>query len=99
VGLPAAITAGRRDADPAPSGGARHDGFESQGVQAIEQTRQLLLGKKSGLVSIEHKLKELGLTVDGDQSQALLEQVKAVSTRKRGAITDAEFREIVGEVG
>jgi len=72
---------------------------EPYSPEIVGQTRQILLGKKSGLVSIEHKLKELGLTADGDRSQALLERVKAVSTRKRRAITDAEFREIVGEVG
>jgi len=72
---------------------------EPYSPEIVGQTRQILLGKKSGLVSIEHKLKELGLTADGDRSQALLERVKAVSTRKRRAITDAEFREIVGEIG
>src|SRR3546814_5790215 len=51
--------------------------------EIVGQTREILLGKKSGLVSVEHKLRTLGLSIGTDRNQALLERVKAVSTQDR----------------
>ena len=54
-----------------------------------------MLGKKSGLDSIRIKVEELGLDVPEDERAALLEAVKRAGTKKRGLVTDAEFRRLV----
>ena len=54
-----------------------------------------MLGKKSGVDSIDLKCKELGLELPADQRPAVLAAVKRKGIEKRGLLTDAEFREIV----
>jgi isopropylmalate/homocitrate/citramalate synthase len=54
-----------------------------------------VLGKKSGLDSIRIKIQELGLDVPEERYPALLDAVKRAGTRKRGLVTDAEFRRLV----
>ena len=56
--------------------------------------RRIVLGKKSGLDSIRIKAKELGLDLDADAERGLLERVKELGTRKRGLVTDDEFRDL-----
>jgi isopropylmalate/homocitrate/citramalate synthase len=57
--------------------------------------RGIVLGKKSGLDSIKIKLAELGVGIPEEELPALLEAVKKAGTRKRGVLTDAEFRRLV----
>ena len=57
--------------------------------------RAIVLGKKSGLDSIRIKADELGLEVPDEQLPSVLEAVKRAGTRKRGLVTDAEFRRLV----
>jgi isopropylmalate/homocitrate/citramalate synthase len=54
--------------------------------------RRIVLGKKSGLDSIRLKCEELGLNLDPDGQQALLDAVKQRGTEKRGLVSDEEFR-------
>jgi len=54
-----------------------------------------LLGKKSGVDSVDLKGKELGLHISPEQRGAVLAEVKKRSVAKRGLLTDDEFREIV----
>jgi isopropylmalate/homocitrate/citramalate synthase len=62
--------------------------------------RGIVLGKKSGLDSIRIKLADLGLShFPQDRMDELLEAVKAAGTRKRGILTDAEFRRLVNRAG
>ena len=61
--------------------------------------RGMVLGKKSGLASIEIKLDELGIEVAEDRRADLLAAVKALGTAKEAIVTDDEFRELVAEVG
>jgi len=68
---------------------------EAYRPEIVGQSREILLGKKSGLISVTHKLRELGLTVPEDRHQALLDEIKAIATRNRRAVTDAELRELV----
>lgn len=68
---------------------------ESYEPELVGQTRQILLGKKSGLASITYKLKEMGLPVPEDQLPALLDRVKAVAVSNRRFVTDQEFKQIV----
>ena len=53
-----------------------------------------MLGKKSGLDSIDLKAKELGLTIASEQRAAILAAVKKRAIAKRGLLTDDEFIEI-----
>jgi isopropylmalate/homocitrate/citramalate synthase len=55
-----------------------------------------VLGKKSGLDSIRIKAEELGLEIPEERWPELLAQVKELGTRKRGLVTDAEFRGLAG---
>ena len=54
-----------------------------------------MLGKKSGLDSIRVKCEELGLDVAEDRYPELLAKVKELGVRKRGLVTDNEFREML----
>ncbi len=56
--------------------------------------RGIVLGKKSGIDSIRIKVAELGLDVPEERFPALLEAVKRAGTKKRGLVTDAEFKRI-----
>jgi homocitrate synthase NifV len=69
--------------------------IEPYSSELVGATRGLVLGKKSGLDSIRIKVEELGLAVPEDSYPALLEAVKKAGTKKRGLVTDAEFRRIV----
>jgi len=48
------------------------------------------------LDSIRIKAAELGLDVPEESRAELLAQVKALGARKRGLVTDEEFRELAG---
>jgi isopropylmalate/homocitrate/citramalate synthase len=61
----------------------------------VAADRGIVLGKKSGLDSIRIKAEELGLDVPEERRAELLAQVKELGTRKRGLVTDDEFRELV----
>jgi len=69
--------------------------IEPYASELVGATRGLVLGKKSGLDSIRIKLAELGLETPAEQHAELLELVKKAGTRKRGLVTDAEFRRLV----
>ena len=70
--------------------------IEPYASELVGAERGIVLGKKSGLDSIRIKSEELGLDVPEDQLAALLESVKRAGTKKRGLVTDAEFRRLVG---
>jgi isopropylmalate/homocitrate/citramalate synthase len=69
--------------------------IEPYASELVGATRGIVLGKKSGLDSIRIKADELGLDVPEEQIPALLESVKRAGTKKRGLVTDAEFRRFV----
>jgi isopropylmalate/homocitrate/citramalate synthase len=64
----------------------------------VGATRSIVLGKKSGLDSIDLKCRELKLEIAPEQRAALLAEVKKKSIAKRGLVTDDEFRAIYREV-
>jgi isopropylmalate/homocitrate/citramalate synthase len=66
----------------------------SSGLVAAQ--RAIVLGKKSGLDSIRVKAAELGLDVPDERRAEVLAKVKELGVRKRGLVTDDEFRELVG---
>jgi isopropylmalate/homocitrate/citramalate synthase len=69
--------------------------IEPYSSELVGAERGIVLGKKSGLDSIRIKLAELGLDMPEEELPALLEAVKKVGTRKRGVLTDGEFRRLV----
>jgi len=58
-----------------------------------------VLGKKSGLDSIDLKCKELGLSIAPEQRGPILAEVKKRAIAKRGLLTDDEFRQLVQGLG
>ncbi len=69
--------------------------IEPYSSELVGAQRGIVLGKKSGLDSIRVKAAELGLEVPEDQVPELLEAVKRAGTKKRGLVTDTEFRRLV----
>ena len=65
--------------------------FSSELVRA---ERAIVLGKKSGLDSIRIKADELGLDLPEERRAEVLARVKELGARKRGLVTDDEFREL-----
>src|SRR6186997_502527 len=72
--------------------------IEPYASELVGAERGIVLGKKSGLDSIRIKVAELGLDVREEQYPALLESVKRAGTRKRGLVTDGEFRRLASRV-
>jgi isopropylmalate/homocitrate/citramalate synthase len=68
--------------------------IEPYSSDLVAAERSIVLGKKSGLDSIRIKAEELGLEVPEERRAELLAQVKALGTRKRGLVSDEEFREL-----
>ena len=73
------------------------EAIEPYSAELVKADRSIVLGKKSGLDSIDLKCKELGLTITPEQRAPLLAEVKKRSITKRGLLTDDEFKEIVRE--
>jgi isopropylmalate/homocitrate/citramalate synthase len=68
--------------------------IEPYSSKLVATERGIVLGKKSGLDSIRIKAEELGLDVPEDRRADVLARVKELGTRKRGLVTDDEFREL-----
>ena len=65
---------------------------ESYQPELVGQKRSILLGKKSGLVSIAYKVREMGLPVPEERFPEMLNEVKQAAVSRRRALTDEEFR-------
>ncbi len=74
------------------------EAIEPYSSELVNARRSIVLGKKSGLDSIDLKCKELGLTITPDQRAPILAAVKKLAIARRGLLTDEEFRKIVREV-
>ncbi len=74
------------------------EAIEPYSADLVSAQRRIVLGKKSGLDSIDLKAKDLSLTIASDQRAAILAAVKKLAIAKRGLLTDDEFREIVQRV-
>jgi isopropylmalate/homocitrate/citramalate synthase len=71
--------------------------IEPYSSELVNARRRIVLGKKSGLDSVDLKSKELGLQILPEQRAPILAEVKRRAIAKRGLVTDEEFREIVRE--
>jgi isopropylmalate/homocitrate/citramalate synthase len=70
------------------------EAIEPYSSKLVHADRRIVLGKKSGLDSIDLKAKELGLSISAEQRPSILAAVKKSAIAKRGLLTDDEFREI-----
>jgi methanogen homocitrate synthase len=67
-------------------------------VRRLRAAGAIVLGKKSGKASIEHALKEAGLTVAADKVDELVAQVKKLGAQKKGLVTKDEFARLAAAV-
>jgi isopropylmalate/homocitrate/citramalate synthase len=59
---------------------------------------QFVLGKKSGLFSVERFLRQIGKTLDKDKQSIVLDKIKELSLKERRLITLDEFKKFVADV-
>ena len=71
---------------------------EPYSSELVNAARGIVLGKKSGIASIDIKLAELGLEVPDERREDLLRTVKEIGSSQRRLVTDDEFRELVEQV-
>ena len=69
--------------------------IEPYASELVGAERGIVLGKKSGIDSIRIKLEELELDFPTDRQAELLDAVKRLGVKKRGLVSDAEFRRLV----
>jgi isopropylmalate/homocitrate/citramalate synthase len=74
------------------------EAIEPYSSELVSAQRHIVLGKKSGLDSIDLKAKELGLAFPQEQRAPILAAVKKRAIAKRGLLSDEEFRQIVEEL-
>jgi len=74
------------------------EAIEPYSADLVKAKRKIVLGKKSGLDSIDLKCKELALPLTTEQRAPILAEVKRRSIAKRGILTDDEFRDIFREI-
>ena len=74
------------------------EAIEPYSSELVNAERHIVLGKKSGLDSIELKAKELGLQVSAEQRGPILAAVKKLAVAKRGLLTNEEFHAIVHQL-
>jgi isopropylmalate/homocitrate/citramalate synthase len=74
------------------------EAIEPYSADLVNAERHIVLGKKSGLDSIDLKAGELGVVFPEDQRASILAAVKKRAIAKRGLVSDEEFRQIVDEL-
>jgi isopropylmalate/homocitrate/citramalate synthase len=73
------------------------EAIEPYSSELVHADRQIVLGKKSGLDSIDLKAKELDLTIAPDHRAPLLAAVKKLAIAERRLVSDAEFRSLAAQ--
>ena len=74
------------------------EAIEPYSSDIVSADRKIVLGKKSGVASVQLKAKELGLDVPKDKIAPILAEVKSQGTQKGRLVTDDEFRKVVQEL-
>src|SRR5882672_10302362 len=74
------------------------EAIEPYSSELVNAKRRIVLGKKSGLDSIDLKAKELGLAITEEQRTPILAEVKKRAIAKRGLVGDEEFCQVVQEI-
>jgi len=71
---------------------------EAYAPEIVGQKSSLVIGKKSGKASIEHKLKEHGLFPSEAALEQIVEKVKAFAVSRKRALSDEELLQIAKTV-
>jgi isopropylmalate/homocitrate/citramalate synthase len=76
------------------------EAIEPYSAEIVRAERRIVLGKKSGLDSIDLKCKELGVTITAEQRGPVLAAVKQAAVKqavegKCGLVSDDKFRQIL----
>jgi methanogen homocitrate synthase len=67
--------------------------------QFVGRKAHYVLGKKSGVLSVEMKLQDLGMAdLSDEQKKEVVLRIKETGIEKKGLVSDDEFRSIVQEV-
>jgi isopropylmalate/homocitrate/citramalate synthase len=66
--------------------------------ELVGQRRTIVVGKKSGVSSLEYKAETLGIDLAGVERALLLETVKDTATSKGRALTDDEFLQTITDI-
>src|SRR5258708_35803360 len=79
------------------------EAIEPYSAEILQAERRIVLGKKSGLDSIDLKCKELGGTITGDQRGPVLAAVKQAALKQAatgnpGLVGDDNFRRILADM-
>jgi isopropylmalate/homocitrate/citramalate synthase len=74
------------------------EAIEPYSSELVNADRRIVLGKKSGLDSIDLKCKELGVAITPDQRGPILAAVKKMALSKRALVSNEEFRRILVEM-
>lgn len=71
------------------------EAIEPYSSELVNAERRIVLGKKSGLDSVDLKCKELGISITPEQRAPILAAVKKAAVSKRSLVSDEEFRQIL----
>jgi len=71
--------------------------YEPFPPETVGLKRKIVIGRQSGTASIKTKLAELGISCAEEKIPAVLEGVRIKSEKKRGALNDIEFAQVVRE--
>jgi isopropylmalate/homocitrate/citramalate synthase len=71
------------------------EAIEPYSSALVATTRKIVLGKKSGVDSVDLKAKELGIEISPDRRMAILAAVKKHAIAKHGLLSDEEFKVIM----
>jgi len=79
------------------------EAIEPYSAEIVHADRRIVLGKKSGLDSIDLKCKELGITIADDQRGPVLAAIKRAAVKqaaagKTGLVSDEQFRQILADM-
>jgi isopropylmalate/homocitrate/citramalate synthase len=74
------------------------ESIEPYAAELVGAERELVLGKKSGIDSIRIKAEQLGVHLDAEAQRELLARVKELGVRKRGLVSDEEFRQLASQL-
>jgi isopropylmalate/homocitrate/citramalate synthase len=71
---------------------------EPYSPELLGREREVLLSKKSGKRSVEYRLEKLNVKATSEQTDEVLKRVKDLGVKKKGLVTDDEFKGIIQEV-
>ena len=71
---------------------------EPYSPELLGREREVLLSKKSGKRSVEYRLEKMNVKATSEQTDEILKKVKELGVKKKGLVSDDEFKGIVGDV-